>query len=46
MVLGLETIDAAYFEEAIKHQEKATYQLGRALTAGEALTAKYGRPCA
>jgi hypothetical protein len=44
-ILGLESIDASFVDEAIKHQEKATYQLGRALTAGEALTAKYGRPC-
>jgi hypothetical protein len=45
MVLGLVGVDAATLEEAIKHQEKATYQLGRADTAAESLVAKYGTFC-
>jgi len=43
--LGAQSIDVSLIEEAIKHQEKANYQLGRASTAADALIAKYGAPC-
>jgi hypothetical protein len=45
MVLGMQLVDASVINEAITHQEKATYQIGRANTAAEALVAKYGGFC-
>jgi hypothetical protein len=46
IVSALDTSDASLIKVAIKHQKKATYQLGRATKARDVLAAKYGRPCA
>ena len=43
--LGVENVDVSLVEEGVKHQEKATYQLGRAAAAADALTSTYGKPC-
>lgn len=45
MVLGMQAFDASIIEEAVVHQEKASYQLSRATTSLEALTGKYGAIC-
>lgn len=41
----MESVEVDLVNEALKHQDKATYQLGRAAISLEALTAKYGAPC-
>jgi hypothetical protein len=43
--LGVQLIDSSMIEKAVKHQEKATYQINRAAPASVILAAKYGAPC-
>lgn len=43
--LGLDAVDAGTIKAAVAYMDKATYQLGRANTTAQALTAKYGIPC-